>query len=949
MRVHSSPIITSRLQLRAWHRGLTAFLWLAVLLAAIHFAHQVIVPAENSLTQGFAAYYTASRLLLSGQFDARVYDNAWFEAQARAAMNGEASDIFNVNPPSTAWMMVGLAALSPHTARIAWTLGNLALLMAALALLGGELGLGGVGLGLLALIALGFTPISENFRLGQAYILLLFLYTLALRGFLRGEDGLLGLSLALLLALKSAGAPLLLLLLLWRRWRALGIALAGAALIVVGSLPWIGLDTWRAYLLALPDIGRGPWATSIFYQTTNSLWQHLFRYDPQWNPGAVVDLPALAAVLTLLSIGVALAVTLRYTRQDKPPDLVFAAFVVLTVLLAPVGEQHHHTVLLLPLAVVLARTGQASHSRPTIGQWLEAALAAGALILLAKYIDLRHAETAGWGALLAYPRVYGTWLLWAGLMLRLKIENRERVDRQPVSSIPRPPSSVLLGLFAVALALRLALILAFRFDGLYGQDAFEYYTYGRALWEARGRVPLPGPMYWPLGYPYAMLLGFLVTGVRPVGAQLISLLAGSAAAPLTALLACDVLLRFGAKRDNAWRAALVAGVLMAACGQLVQSSIVVMSDAAGVFWAVLSAWALVRAQGTRRPAWLVLSACALAAATMTRWINGLLLLPWAGYWLVDVRQRPQTTEGGRRISPCPLSSVVRPLAVALIAAGLAFAPQAVQSAADPSSSLGHIWLQGWNPANALQRSFVNLEGVFNYPWPVALFYARPAFHPFFLSPIFTPALVIGLGIVGMALVKRGGIAGAAPLLIGWPLAQYMFLAGIPYQNSRYALALVPPLIVLTGIGANALWTVARSRWGRAVLLAAGAIGVAGMLFWGWRTTLASPIQLKQADLETARWVQRQVPADARVLAFGLTATLRFYTPLEAREFFNETPETLAALLADGRPTYLVLNVGNVETQWQGRSPQINLHWLRDGPGLEEIGERNDYTLYRILQ
>lgn len=89
MRVHSSPIITSRLHLRAWHRELTAILWLAVLLAGANFAHQVIVPAENQFTHGFAAYYTASRLLLSGQFDARVYDNAWFEAQARAAMNGD--------------------------------------------------------------------------------------------------------------------------------------------------------------------------------------------------------------------------------------------------------------------------------------------------------------------------------------------------------------------------------------------------------------------------------------------------------------------------------------------------------------------------------------------------------------------------------------------------------------------------------------------------------------------------------------------------------------------------------------------------------------------------------------------------------------------------------------------------------------------------------------------
>jgi hypothetical protein len=640
----------------------------------------------------------------------------------------------------------------------------------------------------------------------------------------------------------------------------------------------------------------------------------------------------------LSSVG-ALVLTLWLARRGKPADpdaVLFAAFVTLAMLLAPVGEQHHHTVLLLPLAVALAHIGQASSFRPTLARSLEWGLAAGALVLLAKFFDLRNAETAGWGVLLSYPRVYGTWLLWAWLMVRLRGAQPEAAD-QPARVALTREAWLLLGLFSAALALRLAYIVYYRFDGLFGQDPFEYFKYGRQLWEAGGRVPLPGPVYWPLGYPYLMMLGFLLTGVHPLGGQLVSLLAGSAVAPLTALLARDLLLRLGMERASAQRVGFVAGVLVLACGQLTQSSIVVMADASGVFWATLSAWALVRAEGARRPAWLVLAACALAAATVTRWINGLLILPWSLYWLHDVRSLN-----------APRSTLYAGV-VALVAAGAVFAPQVVQSAADPGSSVGHSWLQGWNPANALQRSFVNPDGIFNYEWPVALYYTQPAVHPFFLFPIFTPALLIGLWVIGRRLIKREGLAGAALLLIGWPLVQYAFLAGIPYENQRFGLAFFPPLAVLTGIGADVLWTTVRFRWGRAILLFLGAVGVAGMLFWGWRTTLESPIQVKQATLDAAKWVQNQVPADARVLAFGLTATLQFYTQLEVREFFNETPETLAALLAAGRSTYLVLDVHGAETQWQGRPPQINLHWLRDGPGLEEIGERNGYTLYRVLQ
>jgi len=945
----------ARAHLARWRSGLAVLIWLAVILAAIIFARRVLIPAEGQLTHGFAAYYTASRLLLRGQGDARLYDTAWFDAQTRLMMNGEAGDIYNVNPPSTAWMMIGLAGLSPYAARLAWTLANLGLLVATLALLSWELGLGWAGLGLLALIALSFTPLMENFRLGQAYILVLFLYTLALMGFRRGQDWLPGLSLALLLTLKSAGWPLFLLLILYRRWRALGFALAGVALVVLGGLPWLGPDAWRAYLMALPAVGREPWSAVIPYQTTNSLWQHLFRYDPRWNPGPVADLPGLAAGLVALTAIAALALTLWAVRRGNPGRLAFAAFVALAVLLEPVGEQYHHTVLLLPLAVLLAHLGRQSVGS---GQWAVGRnrLLPGAILalaLLALPFDLGHAATIGWAALLAYPRVYGTWLLWGVLIIALV-----RAGRGPSSPSPPPPKigerglgdegQLLLGLFLAALALRLALVIHYRFDGLYGQDAFEYFKYGRELWQAQGRVPLPGRVYWPLGYPYLMALSFLVTGVRPLGGQWVSLLAGSAVVPLTVLLARDLLVRSGLERTAAQRAGLVAGVLVLVCGQLVQSSLVVMSDAPGVFWATLSAWALVRAEGTRRPPWLVLAACALAVAVMTRWENGLLILPWSLYWLFDERCNSVERQGIAPLPHASRSTFYVPVAVALAAAGLVFAPQAVQSVADPGSSVGHAWLQGWNPANALLRDFVNADGIFHYRWPVALEYAQPAFHPFFLFPIFTPALLVGLWVLWRGVTVWRRLAGAALLLIGWPLAQYAFLAGIPYENARFGLAFFPPLAILVGLGANALWAAA-PRWGRAVLVLAGAIGLVGTIWWGWRTTLNSPIGIKQADLDTIAWVQSRVPADSRVLAFGLTATLEFYTPLTVREFFNETPETLAALLADGRPTYLILNVGSVETQWQGRAPQINLHWLRDGPGLEEIGQRNGYTLYRVRQ
>lgn len=54
-----------------------------------------------------------------------------------------------------------------------------------------------------------------------------------------------------------------------------------------------------------------------------------------------------------------------------------------------------------------------------------------------------------------------------------------------------------------------------------------------------------------------------------------------------------------------------------------------MSDAAGLAWVTLSAWAMLRYTRALRPGWLVLSAFTLGWAVLTRWALALAALPWA--------------------------------------------------------------------------------------------------------------------------------------------------------------------------------------------------------------------------------------------------------------------------------------------------------------------------------
>src|SRR5213080_4049587 len=93
----------------------------------------VALPAATRPTHGFSAYYTAARLVLEGQDPARFYDDDWFREQTVRLGFAGAEDIYNVNPPTAALLLLPLAGLTPQVARAVWTGLNLLFLGLALA------------------------------------------------------------------------------------------------------------------------------------------------------------------------------------------------------------------------------------------------------------------------------------------------------------------------------------------------------------------------------------------------------------------------------------------------------------------------------------------------------------------------------------------------------------------------------------------------------------------------------------------------------------------------------------------------------------------------------------------------------------------------------------------------------------------------------------------------
>src|SRR5438132_5546560 len=122
------------------------------------------------------------------------------------------------------------------------------------------------------------------------------------------------------------------------------------------------------------------------------------------------------------------------------------------------------------------------------------------------------------------------------------------------------------------------------FDGLYGQDAYAYFDY--ATVSVRRSIMSGAPLeafFWPPGYPLLVALASLAIGPSALAGQVVSLVMGGLVPAFTALLVREI-----------WPGeiplALLSGALVALCGQLWQSSIVVMADTTGLALATVGAY-----------------------------------------------------------------------------------------------------------------------------------------------------------------------------------------------------------------------------------------------------------------------------------------------------------------------------------------------------------------------
>jgi hypothetical protein len=369
-------------------------------------------------------------------------------------------------------------------------------------------------------------------------------------------------------------------------------------------------------------------------------------------------------------------------------------------------------------------------------------------------------------------------------------------------------------------------------------------------------------------------------------------------------------------------------MLAALASQLLLSSISIMSDAASLFWATFSAWMMVKYLKNLQLRHLALATMTFAFAILTRWVYGLLVIPWGIGALLAWRA---ASLSWRQMVQAAALAIV--LGSAILT--LHFIPDLARH---DLSYAGDLEVYSWHPANAFARELSNSDGNFLYERPTGWFYARPSFHPAYIFPFFALFWLLGIGAI------RRHPPALIVLIVGWPLTVYLFLAGVPWQNWRFPLSFFSPLLVLVGLGVHWAEQRLRGRW-RHLLLGGCAVALMGSSVWAVRDIGAFTTRFNNQKAFTAV-IAQELPPDAVLIAFGLTATLQHYTEIKTLELFYLEQADLQRLLDGETAVYLLIDPANVNSQWGEMDVGRNVRWLHANYHVAEVATFEPFALYR---
>lgn len=301
------------------------------------------------------------------------------------------------------------------------------------------------------------------------------------------------------------------------------------------------------------------------------------------------------------------------------------------------------------------------------------------------------------------------------------------------------------------------------FDGLYGQDSYEYLRYANAVQEYLTTGIHPGNYFWPVLYPtLGSLVGFLF-GSTAFALQCISCLSFS--------VACIYILKtIRLLYPNLQFRFFYVLIFAIFCPFLLKMGLIVMSDALTLVFVVFAVYFFLKSyyKNTSFAPIFVFVTCAL----MTRYASLFITFPIIIHALYLVFNRKKFKQ----------------FIIATLVCFVAAIPFLIFQWGALFEASSNSFLKAWSVGNYFKLSFTTGDGVTRYLFPNLIYALYVFFHPGFIF--------IGC-VLSLLTLKNYTSLFAFPqkILMICSALYIFFLAGIPFQNPR-VLGLVFPLILI---------------------------------------------------------------------------------------------------------------------------------------------------------
>lgn len=300
----------------------------------------------------FASFYTAGRIVLSGQ-PTRLYDRTlqWkVQQQFASTVTIRRGPLPYIRPPFEALLFAPLAALNYPAAYFVWLVVNVAMLLAIpflLAPIGDREFYTPVALAWL--FSLAFFPVAFDLIQGQDAVLLLLILALALRFLVRGAELRSGLVLALGLFKFHLVLPLMAILLLKKKFRVFwGFVFVALVLmgISVGMVHWSGFIEYPRYLISL---NQGPGMGMV---TKARSMANLRGFLPIFSGNEHLSLGEHFFLGGIVILGIVVGSRFWRGKDPKSVEIAFCSWIAVTLSAAYYSNSYDLTLLLLPLFVL---------------------------------------------------------------------------------------------------------------------------------------------------------------------------------------------------------------------------------------------------------------------------------------------------------------------------------------------------------------------------------------------------------------------------------------------------------------------------------------------------------------------------------------------------------------------------------------------------------------------